>query len=141
MSEWETKAAISGVLNAYSGVAGRLDIKAFMRFFADDAEVHGIASLLGQPEPLKGSEQIAGFFGAAFENLEWLVQMNNITDIIVNAEGTRASTSTGLLEMAKRKDADMIVLIARYDDELWLTDEGWRFTKRALTTHRFMEVP
>lgn len=141
MGEWEAKAAISEVLNAYSGAAGRLDIKAFMRFFTDDAQVHGIASLLGQPEPLRGSEQIAGFFGPSFEKLEWLVQMNNITDIIVNAECTRASTSTGLVEMAKRRDADMIVLIARYDDELRLTDEGWRFTKRTLTPHRFMEVP
>jgi hypothetical protein len=33
------------------------------------------------------------------------------------------------------------VLIARYDDELTLTDEGWRFTRRTLTPLRFSEVP
>jgi hypothetical protein len=141
MSEWEQKAAIREVLGGYSGAAGRLDIDAFVQFFTEKAEIHGIAGLLGQPEPIVGREAIGGFFGASFERLEWLVQMNNITDIILGADGRSATTSTGLVEMAKRKDANMLVLIARYDDELALTKDGWRFTKRTLTPFRFSEVP
>jgi len=140
MSEWETKAAIREVLNAYSGAAGRLDINAFMSFFCVDAEVHGIAGLLGLPEPLKGSEQIAACFGRSFENLEWLVQMNNITDVTLSIDGTSAITSTGLIETAKRKNAGVIKLIARYDDELVKTDLGWRFKTRTLTPFRFSQL-
>jgi len=141
VSDWEQKAAIREVLGNYSGAAGRLDIEAFVRCFTEDAEVHGIAGLLGQPEPIAGRDAIGAFFGASFQRLEWLVQMNNITDVNLNADGTRATTSTGLVEMAKRKDANMLVLIARYDDELALTVDGWRFTRRTLTPFRFSEVP
>jgi len=141
MDDWEKKAAIREVLGNYSGAAGRLDIDAFVSFFTPDAKIHGIAGLLGQPEPIVGRDAIGAFFGASFERLEWLVQMNNITDVVLGADGTTATTSTGLVEMAKRRDANMLVLIARYDDELTLTDEGWRFTKRTLTPFRFSEVP
>lgn len=140
MSEWETKAAIREVINAYSGAAGRLDINAFTEFFTDNAEVHGIAGLLGQPEPLAGRAQIGTFFGRTFDNVEWLSQMNNTTDIALSADGKHATTSTGLVEMAKRKNANMIVLIGRYDDELILTEHGWRFSKRTFTVYRFSQV-
>ena len=140
MNEWESKAAIREVLGGYSGAAGRLDIDAFIAFFTEDAEIHGIAGLLGQPEPLQGHAQIAGFFGPSFARLDWLVQINNITDVHLSTDGNSATASTGLVEMAKRKDADMLVLIARYDDELRLTDKGWRFTRRTLTPFRFNQV-
>jgi hypothetical protein len=141
MSNWEQKAAILEVLNGYSGAAGRLDIEAFTRFFTEDAEIHGIAALLGQPEPIAGCAAIGAFFGASFQRLEWLVQTNTTTDIDLAPDGASATTSTGLVEMAKRKDADMLVLIARYDDELTLTADGWRFKKRTLTPLRFSQVP
>ncbi len=141
MSEWEQKAAITEVLNAYSGAAGRLDIDAFVGFFAEDAEIHGIAGLLGQPEPISGRAAIRQFFGASFERLEWLVQMNTTTDITLGADGASAITRTNLVERAKRKDADMVVLVALYDDELALTKDGWRFTKRTLTPLSFSEAP
>lgn len=140
MSEWETKAAISEVINGYSGAAARLDIKAFTAFFTADAEIHGIASLLGKPEPLKGHEQIAAFFGPSFDALEWLIQMNTITDITVSSDGKTAITSTGLVETGKRKVGNTIELIARYDDELVLTDNVWRFAKRRLTCLRFQPL-
>ncbi len=139
MSKWKKKAAIAEVLNAYSGAAGRLDIEAFVSFFAEDAEIHGIAGLLGQPEPISGREAIGAFFGASFERLDWLVQMNTTTDIELGANGKTAKTSTNLVERAQRTDANMVVLVARYDDELALTDDGWRFTKRTLTPLRFSE--
>jgi ketosteroid isomerase-like protein len=141
MNEWESKAAIREVLGGYSGAAGRLDIDAFIAFFTEDAEIHGIAGLMGQPEPLKGQAQIAAFFGPSFARLDWLVQMNNITDVRLGSDGTSATTSTALVEMAKRKDADMLVLIARYDDELRLTGDGWRFARRTLTPFRFSQLP
>lgn len=141
MGEWEQKAAIREVLGGYSGAAGRLDIDAFVQFFTLDAEVHGIAGLLGQPEPIRGRDAIGAFFGASFERLEWLVQMNNITDVVLGADGRSATASTGLVELAQRREAGMVVLVARYDDELTLEADGWRFRKRTLTPFRFSEVP
>lgn len=141
MSEWEQKAAIRDVLSAYSGAAGRLDIESFVSFFTEDAEVHGIASLLGQPEPIVGRAAIGAFFGASFERVEWLVQLNNITDVHLDDDGYSATTSTGLVERARRKGGNMVVLVARYDDELTLTKDGWRFTRRTLTPFSFSEVP
>jgi len=140
MSQWETKAAISEAINGYSGAAGRLDIKAFTAFFTTDAEIYGVASLLGKPEPIKGHEQIAALFGPSFNILEWLQQQNTITDIVISADGQTATASIGLIETAKRKNAGSIILTARYDDELALTDKGWRFTKRKLTPLRFQQL-
>ena len=59
----------------------------------------------------------------------------------MTATGKAATTSTGLIENAKAEGADQIMLIARYDDELKLTDAGWKFTKRVLTPCRFSQVP
>jgi ketosteroid isomerase-like protein len=140
-NEWEAKAAITEVINRYSGAAGRLDIKAIMAFFTPDAELHGVASILGKPEPLKGAEQSTAFFAPLFDSLEWLLQMNTTTDITLSADQTFATASTGLIERAKRKNAaGMVVLTARYDDELVLTEKGWQFTKRRLTPMRFEQV-
>jgi hypothetical protein len=140
MSQWEAKAAVIETINAYSGAAGRLDIEAFVNFFDADAEIHGIARLLGQPEPLKGAQQIGAIFGRSFENIEWLLQMNTTTDVIVSADGRKATASTTLIERAKRKNAGAIELTARYDDELVLTKDGWRFTKRTLTPYAFKQT-
>jgi len=140
MSQWETKAAIGDVINGYSGAAGRLDINALAAFFSADAEIYGVAGLLGKPDPIKGPEQIAAFFSPSFEILEWLVQMNTITDIVISADGKTATSSTGLIETAKRKNAGTIILTARYDDEFTLTEKGWRFSKRRLTSMRFQQV-
>lgn len=139
-SEWQIKAAISEAINGYSGAAGRLDIEALAAFFTTDAEVRGVAGLLGKPEPLKGSDQIAAFFKPSFEALEWLIQMNTTTDILISADGTTATASTGLVERAKRKNADGIMLVARYDDELVLTEEGWKFARRTLTRLHFQPL-
>lgn len=136
MSEFETRAAIRELLSAYSGAAGRLDVEAFCNLFTPDAEIHGVAPLLGRPDPLKG-EQIRDFFGASFGNLEWLVQMNNITDVTLGPDGKTATASTGLIENAKLKQAAQITLIGRYDDKLILTPKGWRFTQRSFTPYRF----
>jgi len=141
MSDFEKKFAIREVLDGYSGAASRLDIQAFLSFFTSDAEIHGVAKMFGRTDPLKGHAQIGEFFGPSLQNLEWLVQQNTTTDVKLLSGGSRAETRTGVLEMAKRKNASMIVLIARYDDELTLTAAGWRFTKRTLTPFRFSEVP
>ena len=141
MSDVEAKAAIREVLSGYSGAASRLDIEAFMAFFTEDAEVHGIPEMMGLPGPFVGHAAIRGFFGPTFQNLEWLVQMNNITDVEISADGKSATASTGLIENAKAEHADQIMLIARYDDELKLTDAGWKFSKRVLTPYRITQVP
>jgi ketosteroid isomerase-like protein len=141
VNEVETKAAIREVLSAYSGAAGRLDIEAFGSFFAEDAEFHGVLELFKRQGPLKGRDQIKGFFGASFQNLEWLVQMNNITEVKLAADRKTATTHTDLIETAKRKNAGQLVMIGRYDDQLKLTSEGWRFTQRKLSVFRFGDVP
>ncbi len=141
MSEWETKAAVQAALNAYSGAAARLDIEEFLTHFVEDAEFLGVAELMGQQGPLKGPAAIGAFFGPLLANLEWLMQQNTTTDITIGPDGTTARTSTGLVEMAKPKGRDQIVLMARYDDELKLVDGCWKFTRRNLVPYRFTTVP
>jgi len=141
MSQWEQKAAIGELINNYTGAAGRLDIEEFAAFFLDEAEVHGVAGLLGQPEPLRGKAGIAGFFGPLFQGIDWLVQQNTTTDIRIDSDGRRASASTNIVELAQPAGREMIVMIGRYDDEIELTGAGWRFRKRVLTPFRFSTVP
>jgi hypothetical protein len=141
MSNWEKKAAVQEVLNHYSGAAGRLDIKEYLSVFAEEAEFHGVAELMGQKGPLRGPQAIGAFFGPMLANLEWLQQQNTTTDIAIAADGKTARTSSGLVEMAKPRGAEQIVLIGRYDDELKLTETGWKFTKRTLIPYRFSAVP
>jgi ketosteroid isomerase-like protein len=137
MSDWQKRADIRDVLNGYSGAASRLDIRTFMSFFTPDAEVHGIGKMFNLPDPFKGAQEIEKFFGNSLGQMEWLVQMNNITDVILGPEGMTAKTSTGLIERAKRRNANAIELTGRYDDELKLTDQGWRFRKRHLNIYHF----
>lgn len=141
MNVSEAKQSIRDTIDAYSGAAGRLNIEEFVGFFTEDGEVHGVAGLLGQPEPLKGHDQISQFFGTSFERLSWLVQQNTTTDISLSDDKKHATATTGLVEMAQREGADMIVLVARYQDELVLTDKGWRFSKRRLIPLSFKSVP
>jgi ketosteroid isomerase-like protein len=141
MSEWETKAAIQATLNGYSGAAARLDIEEFLDHFAEDAEIRGVAELLGFPGPLQGRAAIGAFFGTLLENLEWLQQQNTTTDIVLGSGGTSATTSTGLIENAKPKGRDQMVLLARYDDELKLVEGRWKFARRTLVPYRFSIWP
>lgn len=137
MSEWETRAAIQTALNGYSGAAARLDIEEYLTFFVEDAEFCGVAELLGQPGPLRGKAAIGAFFGPLLAGLEWLLQQNTTTDIAIGADGTTATTSTSLIEQAKPRGRDHMVLVARYDDELKLVDGRWKFTRRTLVPYRF----
>ena len=141
MSEWETRAAIQATLNGYSGAAARLDITEYLAHFVEDAEFHGVAELQGLVGPLKGKAAIGAFFAPRFAGIEWLQQQNTTTDIVVGPDGTTARTSTGLVEMAKPRGQDQVLLIARYDDELALVDGRWKFTRRTLVPYRFSTVP
>lgn len=141
MSEWETRAAVQAALNGYSGAAARLDIAEYLTFFAEDAEFHGVAELMGQTGPLRGKAAIGAFFGPLFQGLEWLQQQNTTTDITLSADGTEARTSTGLVEMARPRGGVQMVLIARYDDELRLIGDRWQFVRRTLVPYRFAQVP
>jgi len=137
MNEWEHKAAICELINKYSGIAGRLHAHALGECFAPDAQVHGVAPLLGQPEPLTGLAAIIDFFDPVFGGLEWLVQQNTITDVVLSEDGRSATASTNLVESAQRKGAETLQLTGRYEDELVWTAQGWRFGKRTLKTFQF----
>ncbi|MFC3172675.1 nuclear transport factor 2 family protein [Novosphingobium bradum] len=141
MSEWEAKAAVIAVINHYSGAAARLDIDEFCSVFTPDITFHGVAEMMGQPGPLKGHEGLRAFFGPAFAHLEWLQQQNTITDVVLGPDGKTAKTSTSITENAKGPGADQIYLLARYEDELVLTGDGWKIAKRTLVPHRFQTVP
>jgi ketosteroid isomerase-like protein len=141
MSEWETKAAIQSALNGYSGAAASLDIEAYLGFFTQDAEFWGVPEMLNLPAPFKGHEQIGAFFGASFAQIEWLQQQNTTTDIEIAPDGKSAKTRTSLTETAKSRNRDAVQIIARYEDELVLTEGGWKFAKRKLVLHRYATLP
>jgi hypothetical protein len=127
-------------LEGYSGAAATLDIDEYLTFFTDDAEVHGILEMFGQTGPLVGKEAMRGFFGPAFDGLEWLIQLNSITDIEIGKDEETATASLGVQEQASGANGE-ILMLGRYDDKLVLTDDGWKFTERRLTVYKFGPVP
>ena len=141
MSDWEIKQAIRETIDGYSGAVGRLDMDAFLSFFLPDAEVGGVGALVGQADPFVGHAGIRAGFGPAIAAMQWIVQMNTITSVDLAEDRRSARTVTNLVEMAQRPDAPQIVLIARYEDELVLTDAGWKFRRRRLVPLRFSQVP
>lgn len=141
MSDWEIKQAIRETIDGYSGAVGRLDMDAFLSFFLPDAEVTGAGPLLGLPDPFIGHAGIRAGFGPAIEAMAWIVQMNTTTSIDLAQDRRSARTVTNLVEMAQRPDAPQVVLIARYEDELVLTGDGWKFRRRRLVPLRFSQVP
>ena len=136
MGKFKKKAAVREVLEGYSGAAGRLDIDEFMTFFTPDAEVHGVLEMFGQTGPLVGHDALRGFFGQALGGLDWLIQLNSITNINIDKGGKTATTSLGVTESAEGVNGH-IIMIGRYDDKLVLTDDGWKFSERRLTVYKF----
>jgi hypothetical protein len=140
MGDRKLKADVREVLENYSGAAARLDIEEYMTFFTDEPVVHGVLELFGMTGPLVGTEAVRGFFGPAFEGLDWLIQTNSITNITISKDGKHATTSLGLLERAGGVNGES-ALVARYDDKLVLTDDGWKFAERRLTKYKFEQFP
>ena len=93
----------------------------------------------GSRLPLVGLDAIREFFGQAFAGLDWLVQINGITDIDIGADGKTATTSLALTETAEGVNGH-IVMIGRYNDKLVLTRDGWKFEERRLTVYKFAPV-
>jgi hypothetical protein len=141
MTNWESKEAIRETINGYSGAAGRLDIDALLSYFVPEGEVVGVTELLGLDASMRGHEGIRKVFGPSFAAMDWLSQMNTITSVELAEDGRSARTVTNLVEMAQRHGAPQIVLIARYEDDLMLTEAGWKFTRRRLVPLRFAKVP
>ena len=139
MGERKLKAGVREHLEGYSGAAARLDIEAYLSFFTDDAVMHGILEMFGQTGPLVGKEALRGFFGAAFDGLDWLIQLNSITAIDIGKDGKSATTTLGVQERASGVNGE-IIMVGRYDDKLVLTDQGWKFEERRLTVYKFAPV-
>ena len=139
MSERKIKQDVREHLEHYSGAAARLDIDEYLECFTDDGVMHGILEMFGQTGPLVGKDALRGFFGQAFDGLEWLVQLNSITDINIGEDGDTATTSLGVQERAGGANGS-IIMLGRYDDRLVLTDDGWKFTERRLTVYKFGSV-
>jgi ketosteroid isomerase-like protein len=139
MSKRKLRQDVREHLEGYSGAAARLDIEEYLSFFTDDAVMHGILEMFGQTGPLVGKEALRGFFGQAFARLDWLVQINSITNIDIGEVEETATASLGVLERAGGAQGSVIML-GRYDDKLVQTDDGWKFTERRLTVYKFGPV-
>ena len=101
--------------------------------------MHGILEMFGQTGPLVGLDAMRGFFSQAFHGLDWLMQINSITNIDVSKDGKSATTSLGVAETAEGVNGH-IVMLGRYDDRLVLTDDGWKFAERRLTVYKFAPI-
>ncbi len=139
MGKHKLKQDVREHLEGYSGAAARLDIDEYLSFFTEDAVMHGILEMFGQTGPLVGKDALRGFFGQAFAGLEWLVQLNSITNINIGEDGESATTSLGVQERAGGANGS-IIMLGRYDDKLVLTDDGWKFAERRLTVYKFGPV-
>ena len=79
-----------------------------------------------------GHTEMRQVMAAVLEPIEYLVQIN--APAIITVDGDTASARTLVRECAKFRDRPGLVdVVARFDDELRRTPDGWRFALRTFT--------
>jgi ketosteroid isomerase-like protein len=84
-------------------------------------------------EPLRGHEQIRGYFARAFDHVGATAHLLSNADVVV--DGDRASAYSRVTAYHWLVGGDPVrpadfVLLGSYDDALVRTAEGWRITRR-----------
>jgi ketosteroid isomerase-like protein len=119
--------AIRSLTEQYIAAANRLDAKGMAAVYAEDGEIIALGNRFS------GRAAIEKVF---VETMGIMDVMNQIcSGGVIDVEGNRATAHWSVAEFAKRQGADKLeIFIGDYQDELIFTAEGWRFTKRVLTS-------
>jgi ketosteroid isomerase-like protein len=86
-------------------------------------------------EPLRGPDQIKGYFARSFERIAATVHMISNADVTI--DGDRASAYSRVTAYHWLFGGDPVrpadfVLLGSYDDELVRTPDGWRIARRTV---------
>jgi ketosteroid isomerase-like protein len=119
--------AIRCLTERYSAAANRLDAKGMAAVYEENAELVALGNRF------TGRLTIEKVFA---ETMCMIEVMNQIcSGGVINVAGDLATAHWSVAEFSKRHQADKLeIFIGDYQDELSLTAEGWRFTKRVLTS-------
>jgi ketosteroid isomerase-like protein len=134
------KEDIRELIFTYAAAAGAMDGKALQATFLDDAVVYGLAEAV-QPGagPLRGSDEIVKLIGMAWERSEYMTQMAQPANIVV--DGDTATGICDIVEYSKRKEGPgFVMVVGRYNDKYRRTESGWRFAERTLEFRIYKRV-
>ena len=86
--------------------------------------------------PLRGHEQIRGYFARSFEHVASTAHMLSNVDVTIDGDRATAYSRVTAYHWTfggePVREADFVVL-GSYDDELVRTDEGWRIATRVVS--------
>jgi SnoaL-like domain len=132
----EDRLAIMELAFAYSSAASRQNAVDMGKAFVKDGRLGGVAVLVGQGDgDIVGADSISQFFAPLFVNFEFIHHTSQPLDIEV--QGDKAHAKTMIIEWAKPKGGQLMMVMGEYIDDLIRTDAGWRFARRVLKTKSF----
>jgi uncharacterized protein (TIGR02246 family) len=125
---------------AYSAAASRRDGDSMAKLFTRDGRLGGIAALVGQGDKdLVGREAIAQFFAPLYkETIELVHHLSQVVGLEITAD--RATATTMIVEYARPKGGNLLLVLGQYEDEIVRVQDGWRFARRTLQTKLFTQV-
>lgn len=137
-----TSDQIRATLHAYCRHLDAFDLDALLaEVYTPDAvdDRSTGAPLSGHQAILRGHDDIRAYFTRAFDTVEALAHL--LTNVDVRFDGERAITSSRVLAFHwLRTTADQgparptdFVMMGTYDDELRLTPDGWRISRRKVS--------
>jgi ketosteroid isomerase-like protein len=134
------KEAIRELVSTYAAAAGSMDLQGLRATFTDDAVVYGMAEFVTPGAGhLQGSDAIVKFIGMALERSDYLTQIAQPANIVV--DGDSATGICDIVEYIKRKEGPgFMLVVGRYDDKYRRTTAGWRFAKRKLEFRIYQRV-
>jgi hypothetical protein len=121
---------------SYSSAASRQNAGDMGKTFIKDGRLGGVAVLVGQGDvDIVGAEAISKFFAPLFANFDFIHHTSQPLDIMV--DGDKATAKTMIIEWARPKGGQLMMVMGDYLDEVVRTEAGWRFARRVLKTKSF----
>src|SRR5690349_2854111 len=127
--------AIQQTLNRYSEGVGRDWDQTISTFLPD-----GIWDVAILGKRMKGHAEIRQTINEIMSSLDYILQINAPSVIVVNGDSATARNSFREYGKFAGKNESLEIL-GYYADELKRTPEGWRFVKRVCTLHAMHHVP
>jgi SnoaL-like domain len=127
---------ISELAFSYSSAASRQDASGMGKTFVKDGRLGGVAVLVGQGDiDIVGADAIGKFFAPLFANFDFIHHTSQPVDIKV--DGDKAQARTMIIEWARPKGGQLMMVMGEYIDDVVRTEAGWRFARRVLKTKSF----
>jgi ketosteroid isomerase-like protein len=135
LATYAAERAIRRLISLYCDAVARRDAAAIGPLFAPDARVR----IHDRPERVGRAEIVEGLSNTA-KGFSFLHQKCDTG--LIDVDGATARARHGVLEINRAHDApNFNFVFGAYDDEYRLTEEGWRFQRRAFTLQYRVVAP